>query len=423
MKLLIKSVVILHPDGKTEKNQQDIFINNGTIDTIGVGLAADKDTEIFDAGGAYVSIGWLDMKANFRDPGDEVKEGIPSGLEAALAGGFTGVVLMSSAKPAVQSKADVEYIRNRANGHLVTLYPTGALSVNREGKDITEMFDMKQAGAVAFTDDKRAVADSGLMLRALQYAGNCDSLVIAYADDKNISGKGQVNEGLSGTVAGLKGIPAFSEELMVSRDLQICRYTGSRLHFSTLSTASAVNMVRDAKKEGLPVSAEVCAHQLFFDDSSIMDYDTNYKVKPPFRTHNDVAALIAGVNDGTIDVICSDHQPEDPESKIVEFDFAAFGISGIETAFAVANTASAGKIKLSRIIDAFTVRPRQLLGIPIPEIKQGAAATLTIFNPDLTWTPSANELKSKSKNNPFIGMQLKGRPVAVVANGQFRKCF
>ncbi len=423
MKLLIKSVIVLHPDGNTEKSEQDILINKGRIDKIGVGLATDDDTEIYDAKGAYVSIGWFDMKANFRDPGDEVKEGIPSGLEAALAGGFTGVVLMSSAKPAVQSKADVEYIRNRANGHLVTLYPTGALSIDREGKDITEMFDMKQAGAVAFTDDKRPVTDSGLMLRALQYAGNCGSLVIAYADDKSISGKGQVNEGISSTMSGLKGMPAFSEELMVSRDLQICRYTGSRLHFSTLSTASAVNMVRDAKKEGLPVSAEVCAHQLFFDDSSIMQYDTNFKVKPPFRSLQDVAALKEGLLDGTIDVICSDHLPEDPESKIVEFDFAAFGISGIETAFAVAHTASEGKVKLSRIIDAFTVRPRELLGIPVPQIKEGATANLTIFDPGLTWTPNGSELKSKSKNNPFIGMELKGRPMAVVANGQFRKCF
>lgn len=423
MKLLIKSVRILHPTGKIDKDAVDMLIEDGTIEKIGADLKTDKSVEIFDAEGAYASIGWMDMKANFRDPGDEVKEGIPSGLEAALAGGFSGVVLMSSAQPAVQSKADVEYIRNRSAGHIVTLYPTGALSIDRDGKDITEMFDMKQAGAVAFTDDKRPVADSGLMMRALQYAGNCDSLVISYADDKNISYKGQVNEGISSTTSGLKGMPSFSEELMVSRDLKICQYTGSRLHFSTLSTAAAVEIIREAKKQGLPVSAEVCAHQLFFDDTVILDYDTNYKVKPPFRSPDDVAALKEGIADGTIDVICSDHTPEDPESKIVEFDFAAFGISGIETAFAVANTAAGKDIKLNRIIDAFTVQPRRVLGIAIPEIKEGSEANITIFNPNVAWTPVASELKSRSKNNPFIGMELKGRAVAVIAKGQFRKCF
>ncbi len=423
MKLLIKSVRILHPTGKIEKESVDLLIADGNIEKIGADLKADKQTTIFDADGAYISIGWMDMKANFRDPGNEVKEGIPSGLEAALAGGFSGVVLMSSAQPAVQSKADVEYIKNRASGHIVTIYPTGALSIDRDGKDITEMFDMKQAGAVAFTDDKRPVADSGLMMRALQYAGNCDSLIISYADDKNISYKGQVNEGISSTISGLKGMPSFSEELMVSRDIKICEYTGSRLHFSTLSTAVAVNLVRDAKKQGLRVSAEVCAHQLFFDDTVILNYDTNYKVKPPFRSPEDVAALKQGIADGTIDVICSDHTPEDPESKIVEFDFAAFGISGIETAFAVANTAAGKDIKLNRIIDAFTVQPRKLLGISIPQIKEGAEANLTIFNPELTWTPEAKEMKTRSKNNPFIGMELKGRAVAVIAKGQFRTCF
>jgi len=423
MKLLIKSVLILHTDGVSEKEPKDILVSDGRIEKIGTGINAEKDTEVFDAGGACVSIGWMDMKANFRDPGDELKEGIPSGLEAALAGGFTGVVLMSSTKPAIQSKADVEFIRNRSNGHLVTLYPTGALSIDREGKDITEMFDMKQAGAVAFTDDKRSIADSGLMLRALQYAGNCGSLVITFADDKSISGKGQVNEGISSTVAGLKGMPSFSEELMVSRDLKICEYTGSKLHFSTLSTASAVAMIRDAKKQGLPVTAEVCAHQLFFDDSSILDYNTNFKVKPPFRSPDDVAALKQGVADGTIDVICSDHNPEDPESKVVEFDFAAFGISGIETAFSVANSAVGKNVSLNRLVDAFTVKPRQIIGLPLPEIKEGAEANLTIFDPKLSWTPSEKEFKSKSKNNPFIGMNLTGRALAVVAKGQFRKCF
>ncbi|HMT30068.1 MAG TPA: dihydroorotase, partial [Bacteroidia bacterium] len=324
--------------------------------------------------------------------------------------------------PPVQSKSDVEYMSSRSNGHLVTVHPTGSLSVNREGKDITEMYDMKKAGAVAFTDDRRPVSDSGLLLRAMQYAKNIGSLVISFADDKSISGKGQVNEGISSTIAGLKGMPAFAEELMVNRDLRICEYTGGRIHFSTLSTAAAVNMIRDAKKQGLPVTAEVCAHQLFFDDSVIMDYDTNYKVKPPFRLKSDIEALKNGLADGTIDVICSDHSPEDAEAKVVEFEFASYGISSIETAFAVANTAAGTAVHLTRIIDAFTVRPRQILGITIPEIKEGAAASITIFDPAKEWQPGEADFASRSKNSPFFGMTLKGKPLAVFNNGRFSRC-
>ena len=381
MNILLKSVKILPPGGKAGDELTDILVEDGVIKKIGDSIKPPLKCEVMDTPGCYVSIGWLDMKANFRDPGEEVKEGLKSGMNAALAGGFTGVVLMPSTHPPIQSKADVEYLTNRAKGHLVSVYPAGVLSIGREGKDISEMYDMKNAGAVAFTDDRRPVSDSGLLLRALQYSKNINSLVISFADDKSISGKGLVNEGVSSTMAGMKGMPDFAEELMVNRDLKICEYTGGKLHFSTLSTTAAVDMVRAAKKKGLPVTAEVSAHQLFFDDSVIMGYDTNYKVKPPFRGKQDIKSLMKGLADGTIDVICSDHIPEDPESKIVEFDFASFGISGIETAFAAVNTSAAGKVGIERIIDAMTVQPRKILGLEVPEIKEGARAELTIFNP------------------------------------------
>ncbi len=418
MNLLLKSVKILHSNGTTEKSLNDILIQNGVIQKIAVKINPDSNTEIFEGNGAMVSIGWMDMKANFRDPGHETKEDLDSGVEAAIAGGFTEVVLMPSTTPPIQSKADVEYLTNRSKGRLVTVHATGSLSVGRDGKDITEMYDMKRAGAVAFTDDKRAVADSGLLLRAMQYVKNIDSAVITFADDKSISGKGLVNEGISSTIAGLKGMPAFAEELFVNRDLKICEYTGARLHFSTISTAAAVDMIRAAKKQGLPVTAEVCAHQLFFDDTVIIDYDTNYKVKPPFRLQSDIKALKEGLKDGTIDVICSDHSPEDAEAKIVEFDFAAFGIAGIETAFATAVTA-APEIKIERIVDAFTSAPRRVLGLPIPEIKEGEKANLTIFDPTQKWTLTEDAIRSKSKNNPFINTQLTGKPLAVVNNNKF----
>jgi dihydroorotase len=294
--------------------------------------------------------------------------------------------------------------------------------VNREGKDITEMFDMKQAGAVAFTDDKRPVGDSGLMMRALQYSGNMDTLVISFADDPHITGKGQVNEGVPAVIAGMKGSPAFSEELLVFRDIRISEYTGVPVHFSTLSSAASVEHVRQARKRGSRITAEVTPHHLYFDDSVIPEFDSNHKVKPPYRSAEDRNALRAGVADGTIEVICSDHSPEDIESKDVEFDFAAFGIIGLETAFAVARTALGKQVPLERLIDCFSVNPRRILGLPSGEIREGQPACLTVFDPDAQWTYSADSVKSKSANSPFIGMTLTGKPLAICNNGIFTAC-
>jgi dihydroorotase len=421
MKVLLKSVRILHPDGKFETSESDILIVDGNISKIATGIKAESDTDVFEHKGAVVSIGWMDLKANFRDPGDETMEGLENGISAAAHGGFTAVILMPSTNPPVQSKADVEYLINKSKKHIVSIYPSGCLSVNREGKDITEMYDMKTAGAVAFTDDRRPVSDSGLLMRSLMYAKNINTVIISYPEDNHIAGKGQVHEGVQSTMAGLKGIPSFAEALVVSRDIKICEYTGGRLHFSTVSTANSVELIRQAKKNGLPVTAEVAAHQLFFDDTTVSSYDTHYKVKPPFREQHDIHALKEGIKDGTIDVICSDHQPQDEEAKVTEFEFASYGIAGIETAFSAALTASNGFCSLESIIKSFTVNPRRVLGMDIPVIKEGSPAELTIFDPELEWTPSKEILQTKSKNNPFIGTKLKGKALAIVNKGMFRR--
>jgi dihydroorotase len=419
MKLLLKDLRVIGSNDVSGENPADILVENGVITRIGQSIKESGAKE-WSSPGAYVSAGWIDMKANFRDPGHEHKEDLRSGLEAAAQGGFTAVVLMSSTDPPIQSKADIRYLTERANGHIVEVYPTGVLSEAGQGKEISEMFDMKQAGAVAFTDDRKSVADSGLLLRALQYAGNMNSLVITYADDAGISGRGIVNEGPSSTLAGLKGAPDFAEALMVNRDIRICEYAGGRLHFSTISTEAAVNLIRQAKQQGIGITAEVCAHQLFFDDSSVLAYDTLYKVKPPFRSRKDIKALVNGLKDGTIDAIVSDHSPHEKESKVVEFDFAAFGIGGIETTFAVANTACGDVLGLQRLIETFTIGPRNILGLPVPEIREGMAANLTIFDPEMEWTPDAAGSRSRSRNNPFFGIKLKGKPLAVFNKGQFR---
>lgn len=296
------------------------------------------------------------------------------------------------------------------------VHPVGALSLNRDGKEMTEMFDMKQAGAVAFTDDKRSVMDAGLMMRSLLYAKNIETLIIAFADDRTISGKNVMNESLNSIYFGMKGSPSLGEDLLVQRDIKLCEYTGGKIHFSTLSSAGAVDLIRKAKKTGLAVTAEVCAHQLCFDDAALGDYDTNYKVKPPYRTKDDIKALIKGLEDGTIDAICSDHSPEDIESKDVEFEFANYGILGLETAFASAHTQLHKKLSLAAIVDKFTSRPRQIFNIAIPEIKEGVVANLTVFNPDVEWTFAKQHIHSKSANTPFLNHKFKGRAVAVINN-------
>ncbi|MFI5218216.1 MAG: dihydroorotase [Bacteroidia bacterium] len=422
MNLLLKAVKIIHPGSSLNGKTKDIFIKDGIIKKI-ADIVSEKETgkncTVFNRKGSYVSIGWLDMKANFRDPGFEMKEDIFSGLTAAASGGFTGVVLMPSTYPVIQTKSGIEYLINKSKDSLTDVFVTGALSANCEGKDLTEMYDMKQAGAVAFTDDKNTVMDSGLMLRALLYAKNIDSVVISFADEKNISGKHLMNESANSIYFGIKGSPAIAEDMMVLRDLKLCEYTAARIHFSTLSSAGSVELIRKAKKQGLPVTAEICAHQVCFDDSALKDYDTHFKVKPPFRTKDDIKALIKGLEDDTIDVICSDHSPEDPEGKQVEFEYANYGISGMETAFASANTVLQNKISLESIIKKFTVRPREILNIMVPEIKEGAKANLTIFDPEMEWTFEASTFKSKSKNTPFINHRFKGKALAVVNNRQW----
>lgn len=413
MRLLLRNVRIIG-SGQNDK-PTDILIVDGLIKSISQGIKDECD-QVIDVEGACVSPGWFDLRVNFRDPGDEHKETISTGLSAAAKGGFTDILLMPSTTPPIQSKTDIEYVKSKAMGRLVTAHPSGCLSQGREGKDITEMFDMKSAGALAFTDDKRPVTDSGLMLRALQYASNVGSLVMTYSDDAGISGKGLVNEGIPATESGLRSSPAFSEELMVSRDLEICRYADARLHFGTLSTKGSIERIRDAKKQGLKVTADVCVHHLCFDDTVITGYDTNYKIKPPLRSKADVASLKSALADGTIDAVCSDHSPQDEETKMVEFDFASYGIAGIETTFSALRT-SCPDLPLVRLVELLGNGPRRVLGLDEIQIKEGSRACLTIFHPDMEHIPLRENSASLSRNNPLNGSKLRGKVLGVINNG------
>ncbi len=423
MNILIQSALIVDPTSPYNGQVKSILIEKGIITKIADKIK-EQDCANFQKieGTVHLSPGWMDMHTNFRDPGFEYKEDLGSGAKAAIAGGFTGVAVMPSTHPPIQSKSEIEYLINKTKHSIVDIYPIGALTQQLDGKDITEMFDMSQSGAVAFSDDKKPIMDAGVLLRALLYVRNFNGLVISYADDKNISGKGVMNEGLNNTLLGLKGMPSISEEVMIIRDIFLTEYTESRLHFSTISSALSVELIRQAKAKGINITAEICAHQLAFDDSSLADFDSNYKIKPPFRTPKDIDALKKGLADGTIDVICSDHSPEDAEMKVREFEHAAYGIIGLETAYAVANTHLQNILTTEEIINKIAIRPRQILNIPIPGIKEGHTANLTIFDPEKEWTYTTDHIKSKSKNTPFIGSVFKGKAIAIINNGQFLYC-
>ncbi|XHR97581.1 dihydroorotase family protein [Mucilaginibacter sp. UC70_90] len=348
----------------------------------------------------------------------ETKEDLRSGTIAAAAGGFTGIALMPNSQPPVHSKSEVEYLLNRSKSNLVDVYPLGTISQKREGKDLAEMYDMYQSGAKAFTDGNRPVQDAGLMEKALLYAQGFDALVFSYPEDTAIAGKAKVNEGEISTLLGMKGIPSLAEELMVARDLYLAEYTVSRIHFTTISTARSVELIREAKRKGIEVTCDVAAHHLVLTDEALLGFDSLYKVKPPLRTADDVAALVKGLKDGTIDAIVSQHTPHEIEFKDVEFEVAEYGMVGLQTAFALALKAG---LPVELIIEKLAINPREILGVELPVIAEGENANLVIFDTDTEWEYTAANNKSKSANSPYIGQRLKGKVLLTYNNQQIFK--
>lgn len=418
MNILIKSAKIIDSNSPYNGKTVDLLIEKGIIQKIRSNIPSTEKHKEISLDGLHVSAGWLDMKANFCDPGHEYKEDLSSGLKAAALGGFTGVVSMPDTLPVTNSKSGIEYLINKAKGNIVDIYPTGSLSYNCEGKEIAEMYDMHLAGAVAFTDNKKSINNPSLLNRALLYNQSFKGLVISFPNDQNIFNNGQINEGVTSTHLGLKGIPSLAEELMVSRDIYLAEYCDAPIHLSNISTKKSVSLIKQAKAKGIKVSADVNSYHLLLDESELEEFGSNYKVMPPLRTKDDQKALIAGLKDGTIDIICSDHTPEDIENKQCEFEHAAFGIINLQTSFAVCNEALQKKLSVNEIIEKITSNPRNLLEIENPEIKEGAKANLTLFNPKLSWSLDEKEIVSKSKNTPFIGKKLTGKVYGIINNNK-----
>ena len=373
--LLLKNVKIVAPASDHDGQISDILINkNGDIEKIGSHLAASKNTTIFEKQGTCVSIGWLDVGVQTGDPGFEHREDLASTAKAAMAGGFTAIAPFPNTQPTVSSKSEILYIKNKTQSYLVDFYPIGAVSEDCKGKDIAEMVDMHHAGAIAFSDGRKPLQDGGLLLRAVQYAQIFDGLVFNFPFDKTIAPHGQMHEGMTSTSLGLPAIPSLAEELMVQRDLQLIQYADARLHFHNISTARSVEFIRQAKKQGLKITASVAAINLCFDDSTLSSFNTYFKVMPPLREKTDIEALIKGLKDGTIDFINSNHTPIDNEGKDLEFPYADFGAIGLETAFAMTNQFLHKKVNINQLIENFAINSRKVLGIKIPHFTEGVAA-------------------------------------------------
>lgn len=416
MNLLITSATIIDPNSPFHQKQADILIENGTIKRISNHL--ESDCEKYDAAGKYAVPGFFDMNCNIGELGLETKEDLQTGTQAAAAGGFTGLALMPNTNPPVHSKAEVEYLVNKAKGGLVDVYPLGTISQKREGKDLAEMYDMYQSGAKAFTDGNRPVQDAGLMERALLYAQGFNALVFSYPEDTAIAGKAKVHEGEVSTMLGMKGIPSLAEELMVARDLYLAEYTDSPIHFTTISTKRSVELIREARKKGLKVTCDVAAHHLILTDEALTGFDSQYKVKPPLRTQSDVDALITGLNDGTIDAIVSQHTPHEVEFKAVEFEIAEYGIIGLQTAFSLAVKAG---LSIDTIVQKLSTNPRRILNVAIPAIAEGQKANLTLVDTDADWPYTKKDNLSKSYNSPFIDQNLNGKVLLTINNNQVYK--
>ena len=416
MTILLKQVTIADPQSKHNGLTTDIFIENGVIVSIESNSSKKADQTI-DCKGSFVSGGWVDVFSNFCDPGFEFKETLQSGIAAAAAGGYTRVLVMGDTKPVTDNKAQVAYIYAAGNHSNVTLHPIGAITKKMEGQSLAEMYDMRASNAVAFSDGMHPVQSPGVFLKALQYVKAFDGVLIQIPIDKTIAANGLMHEGIISTQMGLPGLPAVAEELMVKRDIDLLRYTNSKLHITGVSSATTVNLIRAAKKEGLAISCSVTPTHLFFCDEDMTTYNTNLKVIPPVRTKADRDALRAAVVDGTIDCIASHHAPHDWDHKVCEFEYAEFGNIGLQTTYAALEQTVPG-LKPDQISNLLSVNARQIFRLPGVSIEEGQAAELTIFNRTETTTLTPEKNKSKSSNSAFMNQPLTGKVMATIHNNQ-----
>ena len=419
MNLLIKGGRVIDPSQKMDATQ-DLLVENGVVKEIGKGLAAPAGVETIDAAGKYVVPGLIDMHVHLRDPGLEYKEDIVSGTRAAAAGGFTSVVCMPNTKPTIDNKAIAGYIINKAKAEgFANVFPVGSITYGLSGERMSEMGELKEAGCVAVSDDGRPVNNPELMRRALEYARGMGILVISHAEELSLVGEGVMNEGFTSTEIGLKGIPRVAEDIATVRDVMLAEYTSSPIHIAHVSTEGSVRIIREAKARGVQVTCETAPHYFTLTDDAVRGYNTNAKMNPPLREAADVAAIKAGLKDGTIDTIATDHAPHHLDEKDVEFDVAMNGIIGLETSLPLSlKLVDEGVLNLNQLIEKMSCNPSKILGLNRGTLKTGSVADITLIDPSAEWTVEADKLASKSKNSPFLGWNLKGAGACTVLAGR-----
>ncbi len=417
MQVHIRKAKVVDPLSGHHDKVVDLLVEDGIIKNIAASIKTNADA-VVEAKGLCVSPGWVDVFADYREPGFEHKETIASGLRAAAAGGFTDVFLAPNTQPALSSKSVVQYVLTKALGHATSLHPLGAATQNTDGKELAEMLDMRANGALAFSDGWKSLQNAGLMLKALEYVKAFDGTIVQIPVDSALSSGGLMNEGVVSTGLGMAGIPVLAETLMVHRDIELLRYTGSRLHITGISSAESVKMIRKAKAEGLRITCSVTPYHLALTDEALGGYDSVYKVAPPLRSEADRKALVKGLKDGIIDCIASHHRPQEWDAKAKEFEYAADGMAVQEIAFNILWEALKEQVSIERLTEAMTSAPRAIFGLEQYEIKKGGKASFTLFTLSGDTTLSTGSIKSASHNNPFIGKKLSGAVVGIFNNGQ-----
>ncbi|MBI3593517.1 MAG: dihydroorotase [Nitrospirae bacterium] len=419
MKMILKGGRLIDPKNNIDQIAQ-LVIESDKITKISTESISSNGIEVLDVSGMIISPGFIDLHVHLRDPGQEYKEDIRSGTEAAAAGGFTSVCCMPNTKPVNDNEAVTHYILEKARKEgLVNVLPAGAITKGSRGEELAEIGKLKEAGCVALTDDGWPVMNSEMMRRSLEYAKTFDLVVMPHCEDRHLSEGGVMNEGRTSTEMGLRGIPCQAEEVMISRDILLAQLTESRIHFAHISSEGGVRLIRDAKKRGISVTAETCPHYFTLTDEATLGYNTNAKMNPPLRSIKDREAVKQGLKDGTLDAISTDHAPHSPDEKEQEFDKAPFGIIGLETVLPLALAlVQEGMITLSQMITLLTVNPAKILKIKKGSLEAGSIADLTIFDPNEEWVVDATRFKSKSRNSPFNGWKMKGRVKFTIVSGK-----
>lgn len=416
MKVLIQQVYIVDPSSPLHGTIQDIFIDEGVIKDIKSDSKVKADL-VISGNNLHCSPGWVDVFANFADPGYEYKETLETGAAAAAAGGYTDVFVIPNTRPVIDTKSQAEYIRHKSATLPVRVHPIGAVSKGTEGKDLAEMYDMRASGAIAFSDGLNPVQSAGILLKALQYVKAFEGVIIQIPDDKSVGYGGLMHEGIVSTRLGLPGKPMMAEELLVARDIKLARYAESKLHFTGVTSPKSLEYIRRAKDAGLQVTCSVTPYHLYFIDEDLVNYDTNLKVYPPLRTRAEREALKKAVADGTIDCIATHHLPHEYDSKVLEFENAKYGMTGLETSYAVLKTVLPG-LSEEKWVDLLCNNPRRIFGLEQPSINKNMEACVTVFEPGGQTVVEESFFKSRSRNSAFLGKTLIGKVKGIVNRGK-----